>query len=210
MEDKLKRFIEKLGKTKSPGNACNMFSFDVSQNEVRRNNLLLYFLQMAQRRPKVLLVGEAPGYQGSRWTGVNFCSEHIITNGIPDLEMFGKERGYRKTDEWDKVWKEPSATIVWGTMKDVKNLPLIWASYPYHPHQNGNPLTNRAPTNVELEIGRPFILDLIEIFGIKKIIAVGNKAELTLGKLGISAPKVRHPSHGGAVLFAQGIHQHIG
>ncbi|MEK7521303.1 MAG: uracil-DNA glycosylase [Patescibacteria group bacterium] len=123
--------------------------------------------------------------------------------------MFGTSCGYKKTDEWEKVWKEPSATIVWGTLKSARSLPLVWASYPYHPHIDRSPLSNRAPTNLELEIGRPFILDLVKIFGIKNVVAVGNKAEITLGKSGIKGPKIRHPSHGGAKLFAQGITQYI-
>lgn len=209
MEGKLRNFIEKLAKTKSSDNAFNMFSFDVPANGIRRNNLFLYFMQMAKRKPEVLLVGEAPGYQGSRWTGVNFCSEHIITNGIEEIGMFGAKRGYKKTNEWEKVWKEPSATIVWGAMLTVSKLPLIWASYPFHPFESGKPLTNRAPTNEELVIGRPFIGELIEIFKIKKVIAVGNKAEVTLGKMGINAPKVRHPSHGGKNDFMSGLKNHL-
>lgn len=209
MEVSVRIFIDKLAKTKIPENACNMFSYKVVENKIRRNNLFLYFMEMAQRRPKVMLVGEAPGYQGSRWTGVNFCSEHIITTGIEKIGMFGKERGYRKTNEWDKVWKEPSATIVWGALSGQKNLPLIWASFPYHPFRSNNPLSNRAPTNEELEIGRLFIQELMKIYNIKKVIAVGNKAELTLRKLGISAPKIRHPSHGGKNLFVAGLSEHL-
>ena len=186
-----------------------MYALDALANEIRRKNLLLYFMQLAERKPEVLLIGEAPGYQGCRWTGVSFCSEHIITNGIPEIDMFGSHKGYKKTDESEKVWKEPSATIVWNVLKGVKNLPLIWASYPYHPHKPGKRLTNRAPTSEELAIGRPFIQELIDIFGIKKVIAIGNKAELTLNKLSIPVPKVRHPSHGGAKLFAEGIHKFL-
>ena len=209
MDKKLKLFIEKLGKTPVPSNACNMFSYSVPQNEIRRSNLLRYFQQMAERRPEVLIVGEAPGYQGMRWTGAPFASEYHLLRGIPEVDMFGEKNGYRKTDEWEKIWKEPSSTIVWGALRSVKRLPLIWASYPYHPHKTGEALTNRAPTNEELVIGRPFILEIMEIFGIKRVLAVGNKAEITLGKLGIIAPKVRHPSHGGAVLFAEGVKKHL-
>ncbi len=209
MEKTIRDFVDKLAKTKAPENAVNMFSFDVAQNETRRNNLYLYLSQMAEKKPEVLLVGEAPGYQGMRWTGMPFGSEYHILRGIPEIGMFGEERGYKKTDEWDKVWKEPSSTIVWGTMKSITNVPLIWASYPYHPHQSGKPLTNRAPSNIELEIGRPFLADLIEIYKIKKVLAVGYKAVTTLGKMGIEAPYIRHPSHGGAKLFAEGIRFHL-
>lgn len=209
MKKDLKNFINKLSKTKTSKNAFNMYADPVPANETRRNNLLLYFLQMAERKPETMLVGEAPGYQGCRWTGVSFCSEHIILNGIPEIEMFGRKRGYKKTNENEKVWKEPSATIVWGALKAVKNLPLIWASYPFHPHLPNKSLTNRAPTSQELKIGESFIKDLVDIFQIKNIIAVGNKAEVTLKNLGFNTPKIRHPAHGGKNLFAQGVSKYL-
>lgn len=209
MESKIRSFVERLGKIKATRNAGNMWDFSRKENVIRRNNLYLYLFQMAERKPKVMLVGEAPGYQGCKWTGVHFMSEYLILKGIGEIGMFGKERGYRKTAEWGKVWKEPSATIVWGALKEVKELPLIWASFPFHPYKPGEILTNRAPTREELALGRPLISELIEIYGIKKIIAVGNKAEETLGEMGYKVEKIRHPANGGAGLFKEGIKKHF-
>lgn len=209
MGKSLREFIDRLAKTKVGDNAFNLFSYGSPHNEVRRSNLLLYFQQMAEKKPEVLLVGEAPGYQGCRMTGVNFTSEHILINGIKEIEMFGQHRGYQKTGEYEKIWKEPSATIVWKTISKCKQLPLLWASFPFHPYQSGNPLSNRTPTNTELKVGENFVQDIIEIFDVKRVIAVGNKAEITLGQLAIPASKIRHPSHGGAKLFAEGVRVHI-
>ncbi len=123
--------------------------------------------------------------------------------------MFGKVRGYEKTTEWEKIWKEPSATIVWGAMAQVKQLPIIWASFPFHPFKTGTPLTNRTPTKDELLIGKHFIKELIAIFDIKTLIAVGNKGEETLKEMGHTMVKIRHPAHGGATLFREGVKKYL-
>ena len=208
MQKRFTEFIANLARTRSTDSSFNMYSGDSAANTVRRNNLLLYFQQMEERKPEVLLVGEAPGYQGTRQTGVGFCSEYIILNGIPEIGLFGKQRGYRKTDEFkDKVWKEPSATIVWGTLAKVKKLPLIWASFPFHPHQPGNALSNRTPTKLEVKTGQPTLQEIIKIFKIKTVVAVGGIADWTLTDLGIVHTRVRHPSHGGKNEFTKGIAQ---
>lgn len=46
---------------------------------------------------------------------------------------------------------------------------------------------------------------MIEMFNIKKVVAVGNKAEENLISLGISCHKVRHPAQGGKNEFVEGI-----
>lgn len=204
-----KDFVDLLGKTKVGPNTFNLYSHDDPANQVRRNNLLLYFNQIKEREPEVLLVGEAPGYQGCRFTGVPFCSEYLILNGIEEIGMFGKDRGYGKTDEVEKVWKEPSATIVWGALKTLPRLPLLWASFPFHPHKPGNPLSNRTPTREEIKSGQVFITEIIKMFGVEKVIAVGNKAHESLKELGYEVPKIRHPANGGKGQFVKGINAHL-
>jgi uracil-DNA glycosylase len=214
MKARITSFIDALARTRVDSTAYNQYEYTdsvrKSAHAIRRNNLRLYLEEMHKRTPDTLLVGEAPGYQGSRLTGVPFMSEHIILKGVDVLSMFGQHDGYAKTDEYpDKIWKEPSATIVWDVMGRVKKLPLIWGAFPYHPHA-GAPHTNRAPTMKELEIGRPFLIELIDLFGIKRVIAVGNQAQVTLAALGYDVPKVRHPSHGGKHQFTEGIREYIG
>lgn len=212
MHDRITSFINALSQVSVGDSAYNQFGLQTRAQEVRRNNLQLYLTEMARRKPTTLLVGEAPGYQGSRLTGVPFMSEHILLQGVDRINMFGAHRGYAKSDEYpDRVWKEPSATIVWGALSELPDsttLPLIWAAFPFHPHA-GDPHTNRAPTSAELEIGRPFLQDLIDMFAITKLIAVGNQAHKTLSVMGYDVPKIRHPSHGGKHDFIKGLHEHV-
>src|SRR5690606_30962243 len=82
---------------------------------------------------------------------------------------------------------------------------LSWNAFPFHPHKVGNGESNRTPLKKELLIGEGPLLQMIEMFNIEKVVAVGNKAEENLNKLGISCRKVRHPAQGGKNQFVEGI-----
>jgi len=205
MTNKIFHFIEALAGIKSLDKFFNQYSYDVRVNFIRRNNLFLYLQQMTHLNPQVLLVGEAPGYRGCRLTGVPFTSEFILLNGIEQLGLFGESRGYRKTDEFEKLWKEASASIVWQSLVTAPHIPLIWNAFPFHPFQTENKQSNRKPTQAELSIGKEFLQELIQLFEIKTVVAVGNTADATLNLMGITSLKVRHPSYGGKTLFINGV-----
>lgn len=209
-ETTLDAFIDGLARTEVSGRTFNQFAYRNdpagAANAIRRENLRLYLKQMAEIQPRVLMVGEAPGYRGMRLTGIPFMSEYMLLNGLPALGLFGPERGYRKTDETERAGKEQSATIVWGTIAEFRPVPLLWGAFPFHPHKPDDAWSNRAPTTGELLIGQPFLREMIVLFALEKIIAVGNKAEESLGRMGIDiARKVRHPAQGGKNDFVAGV-----
>ena len=191
-------FVEKLAQQKVFENTTNQFSFALASNEIRRNNLIEYLLLMYQRNPKVLLVSEAPGYLGMKLTGVPFSSERTL---ITHPFYFGNKKF---KIEFSGI-TEPSATIVWKALDFVGHVPLMFPSFPFHPNKTGEPNSNRTPTDKELVIGKEYLNELIEIFGINKFIAVGRKAESTLQKMNFHAPYVRHPANGGANKFKIGL-----
>jgi uracil-DNA glycosylase len=205
MVKKLKDFVEELAKTQVTPNVYNQYSYEFEESVIRRRNLLIYLEQMQKLKPQVILVGEAPGYRGCRLTGVPFTSEHLLMNGMEGLKIFGKEAGYRLVQERDKLLKEATATIIWETLMEHDIISLSWNAFPFHPHKPGSGESNRAPLKGELLIGEKPLTRIIEMFKIKKVVAVGNKAEETLRKLGISAYKVRHPAQGGKNEFVEGI-----
>ena len=129
----------------------------------------------AREDAPLLLVGEAAGYRGARVSGIAFTSERQLTGAGP---------------------AEASATIVQrvlaelGIAEDV----LLWNVVPTHP---GTATSNRRPTRDEVRAARPF---LDELRRGKRVVAVGRLAADVLG-----APYVRHPSHGGALAFAEGL-----
>lgn len=193
-------FITKLARTEAPKDAKNPWDFSLPGNEIRRKNLEGYFAHMQKRAPNVLLVGEAPGYRGCGRVGMPFSSEKLVLEHpfFADTDTFSIEHV-------ETPMGEASATIVWKTFDALDFYPLMWATYPFHPHKPGNPLTNRAPRPDEVALGKEFLEELIDAFSITRLVAVGRVAERTLADMGYDAYPVRHPSHGGAVAFAEGL-----
>ncbi|MFA5575699.1 MAG: uracil-DNA glycosylase [Tissierellaceae bacterium] len=205
MEKVFEAFIDRLALAKVTANVYNQYSYGHEENSIRRDNLLIYLKQMYEIRPEILLVGEAPGYRGCRLTGVPFTSEHLLMNNVEGLDQFGRENGYRLALEKEHLMKEATATIIWNTLLQYKVESLGWNAFPFHPHKEGKPDSNRTPLKKELLIGQDFLLQMIKMFSIKKVVAVGNKAEESLRKLGINCEKVRHPAQGGKNDFVRGI-----
>lgn len=201
----LKDFVEDLASMNVTPNVYNQYSYEHQENSIRRDNLLIYLKQMYNLKPKVIFVGEAPGYRGCRLTGVPFTSEHLLMNNIEGLELFGKENGYRLALEKEKILKEATATIIWSTLTEHNIMALAWNAFPFHPYKKGNGESNRTPTKKELLSGEKPLLKIIKMYNIETVVAVGNKAEENLRNLNINCTKVRHPAQGGKNEFVKGI-----
>jgi uracil-DNA glycosylase len=196
----LKDFVEALARTPATPHSVNHYSYEREGNDIRRKNLLAYLTALYDLKPSVLLVGEAPGYRGTRRTGVPFSSERILMT-----HPFFTSRKIFSIESVDTPLAESSASIVWKTMDELQFYPLIWASFPFHPHKPGDENSNRAPTTEEIALGQPFLRLLMDIFAIRDVVAVGRAAEKVFSLLSIDATPVRHPSHGGATLFREGL-----
>ena len=135
---------------------------------------LARYLQSRREAP-ILLVGEAPGYRGTRVSGIPLTSERQLTGSGP---------------------AEATATIVHRVLAELglAEEVLLWNAVPTHP---GTATTNRPPTRVELDQSAPF-LDALAAG--RRVVAVGRVAH---GRLG--GPYVRHPARGGAAEFRCGL-----
>lgn len=197
--------VSALARCRVPVNAHNQYAGRTRGAATRRENLALYLSQMLRRRPTTLLVGEAPSHRGCRLTGIPFMSETILLRGVAAADLFGSSHGYVKATTGTGLSTEASATMVWETIGAIRPAPLLWNAFPFHPHRPAEPRSNRPPTSAELEIGKRFVLDLVTLFEIGQVIAVGNRARDSLTALGIAHTRVRHPSMGGKREFAAGI-----
>ena len=200
-QSKLDVFIKNLLDYSNSDKVDNQY-----KNELQRNNLIKYLNNMYQSNPKILLVGEAPGYRGCGLTGIPFTSEYIISTH-KELKAFAG-------CYVDGNQKERTATIVWEILlekeKDetLSSLPLLWNIFPFHPISNGCKTVNRNPSKAEREFGFSILNELLDLFpSIDKIYAVGKSAEsiLVKSKNAKYVGSLRHPSYGGKKEFIEGI-----
>ena len=148
---------------------------------------------------RLVLVGEAAGYQGCHVTGIPFTSERLILAGqIPRITSNGARLSTRHIP-----WSEPSATTVWGTLHQLQiaDCTILWNAYPWHPHEPGNRQSNRTPTRAERAAGLSVLTALVGAFPAARLFAVGRNAEAALREIGRPASPLRHPSMGGAAAF---------
>lgn len=209
---KFDRFVAALGDVEVSDRACNQFSRSVGDlrgNAIRRRNLRLYLEELAEIGPRLLLIGEAVSYRGGRLSGIAFVSEAVMLGGVDIAgergRILGGDRGYRKATDGPKLSTEASATMVWETIRAIDPLPILWNAFPFHPFHAGDPNTNRVPTSQELEIGQRFIGWMLRLFDVEQVVAIGNQASASLGRMEIEHTKVRHPSQGGKNLFVAGM-----
>lgn len=205
MEHVLMEFVESLANMDVTPHVYNQYDYSNKENEIRRNNLLIYLKKIYKLNPKILLVAEAPGHRGSRLTGVPFTSEYILMNNVEGTNFYGKEAGFKLACKKETLLKEATATIILETLIKYDILALAWNSFPFHPHKPGISQSNRTPLKKEIALGQEPLLKIIDIFNIEHVVAIGRKAEGSLKQLNIAADYVRHPAQGGKNEFVQGI-----
>jgi uracil-DNA glycosylase len=128
----------------------------------------------------LLLVGEAPGYRGTRVSGIPLTSERQLTGAGP---------------------AEATATIVHSALGElgVAGDVMLWNVVPTHPGDVG---ANRRPSRDEIEQGLQFARELARG---RRVVPVGRLAHEVFG-----GAYLRHPAHGGAAEFRRGLQGLLG
>jgi uracil-DNA glycosylase len=154
--------------------------------------------------PRLLIIGEAPGYQGCRYSGLAFSSERLLVEkAIPRMNGLDGERITNR----GKPWSEPSATIVWGALYEhgLAMDTVMFNAVPWHPEGARGIHSNRTPSTDEKTEGLKYVPMLLKIFPGIKVAALGNTSSDMLTELCVEHVKLRHPANGGAGKFRAGL-----
>jgi hypothetical protein len=174
----------------------------------RRANLESYLERVG--RPRVVLVGEALGFRGGRFSGIAFTSERQLCGDDGRRLPWAAGTDFAPTSRNPALWLEPSGSVVWDALGGTADGVLLWNSFPWHPFGKTGPLSNRTPEPA-LWRGNLHVLEaLFAEIGAVRALAVGRTAQAALGELGIEAPALRHPAHGGAAIFREQLRAELG
>jgi len=196
--------VDRLAALPGSDRLFNPYTGEDSGASIRRRNLTLYLNDMLDRQPRTVMIFEAPGYRGCRFSGIPVTSERIMLRGIEKWNLFGK--GYEQTSDVPGGIAEMTATILWEALVEYADEPpLIWNTVPLHPHRHGKPMSNRTPSLAEQSAGAVMIDVMLEMFQPARILAVGRTAERMLAERGCKATALRHPSQGGKPDFVRGL-----
>jgi hypothetical protein len=147
-----------------------------------------------------LLVGEAAGYAGCRFSGIPFTGEAQLVG--PDRLPWTEDLGLQQSS-LGEPWRERSGAIVWDAFSGREDCAL-WNAFPWHPYDK-DPLSNRRPTQAELDGAAEVLQCILALYGTAQVYAIGRVSEAQLRRLGVEATYVRHPSHGGKSRFVDGV-----
>jgi hypothetical protein len=169
--------------------------------EIRRRNLHCYLETFADAR--YILVGEAAGYAGCRFSGIPFTCEMQLVGPEPLEWTRGLDGDLARSSTAEFLWVERSARIVWDALGQRTDC-VLWNAFPWHPFDGASLLTNRAP-GWDLNDGKEVLRCFLSLFPSAQAYAVGRVAQRALAAIGVDAPYIRHPSHGGKCKFVAGV-----
>jgi hypothetical protein len=172
----------------------------------QRENLEAYLDRVGT--PRLVLVGEALGFRGGRFSGIAFTSERQLA-GPGDRRLPWAGSPFRATSRNPDLWLEPSGSIVWDALGGEARGALLWNSFPWHPWGARGPLSNRTPERSLVAANLHVLERLLAEMPGARVLAVGRTAQGALAELGLDAPALRHPAHGGAVLFREQLREQL-
>lgn len=151
-------------------------------------------------------IGRDLGYRGGRRTGL------ALTDDIHIAEHLSRWGLTAKRPTVGEAVAERTAAVIWQMLSQTQLNVFLWNVFPLHPHEPGNPFTNRQHNAAERRFGEDALAALIELLRPKRIVCIGNDAYNALNRLQGSVPTVavRHPSYGGQTQFVSQISELYG
>ena len=198
-------FVQALAAIRLP----NVFNPYVDQCDVhdrtnapalRRRALRTYLEAIVALGTNTIWMGRDLGYRGGRRTGLALTDEAhlpLFSSFYPGSDVAKTTRG--------GIVAERTAAEIWGALSQLDMPPLLWNVFPFHPHEPGQPFTNRKFTAKELLAVDELNGELVQMLHIDRIIAIGQDAASYATQFGATVECVRHPSYGGTTEFRAGI-----
>jgi hypothetical protein len=165
---------------------------------IRRANLRRYLEAFAGAA--YVLVGEAAGYAGCRFSGIPFTGEAQLIGPQP---LPWATAGGLAQSSLGQPWQERSAQIVWPALNGRRDC-VLWNAFPWHPFKE-KLLSNRRPRTSELHQAHAVLRGFLSLFPHAEVLAVGRVSQGALERLGVAARYIRHPSHGGKRAFTSAV-----
>lgn len=205
MRKDVAKYVGKLASVKL-ANVFNPYADVCATNDrpdavaIRRRNLEVYLCATLENGIDTIWFGRDLGYRGGRRTGVALTDEAHL----PALAtLLGAETIGRATK--GEAMSERTATVIWGMVFELGRLPFFWNTFPFHPYEPGDPMSNRAHSRRELEQVWDLNIELLNLLQPKTLVAIGNDAHNALTREGLTCEYVRHPSYGGQSDFVVGL-----
>lgn len=173
-------------------------AYDLDDAPRSRSQTLQSVLEAAtEREIDSLWIGRDLGYRGGRRTGLGLTDDvHVHAHAERwELSIERPTKG--------EAIAEQTAAVTWRVLSQINVSVFLWNVFPLHPHEPGNPFSNRCHNARERRAGEEFLSELILLLKPCRLVAIGNDAAQSARHL-CSQPKViqvRHPSYGGQTEF---------
>ena len=199
------------------------YDINLKAAHIRRIQLAAYLNERIDSA-NIILIAEAPGYQGARFSGIPMTSERMLLghhSRVKPSDVFNTYAAFPNINIPLRTscpsliragqcgMNEPTATIVWSHLLQAgfnARQFVLWNTVAFHPHEKNNLMTNRTPTAHEVTLLSPLLHTFLALFPQIKVLALGKIAYAALTRMGIDCIAVRHPSMGGANQFREQLH----